>query len=819
MKNSKGVFMQKKIKKAAVLGSGVMGSSIAALIAGTGIETYLMDMVLPELDPQDIKKGLTRESPAFRNKLAQNGLVSILKSKPSAFFVPEDAKLVTVGNFDDNLSYLSDADWVIEVVVEKVDVKKALFKKAEQYIRPGTIVSTNTSGLSVNSISEDMPDQIKVNFLGTHFFNPPRYMKLIELIPTKVTGREVMDFMAGFCEKQLGKGVVFAKDTPNFIGNRIGIHSVVLAIREMIAQGFTIEEVDAITGVPMGRPKSATFRTLDMVGLDTVAHVARNLVDNLADDKEKQLFILPDFVNRMVEQGLLGDKKEKGFYQKVKVEGKSQINSINYGTMEYSPSQKAKLPVLEAIKQGSGDARAKLKALIDSKDKAGQFAWKILKGTLLYSASKIPEIADDIVNVDNAMKWGFNHDMGPFETWDAIGVMASAERMEKEGDTIPDNVVQMLRQGKDKFYQKKDAKNYFYDFNASDYKEVTANPDIILLSSLKDSKKVIKSNAGASLIDMGDGVVCLEFHSPNNAIGVDIGEMVNFGIDEVDKNYIGMVIGNHGTNFCVGANLMLILLQAQNENWDELEMLVRQFQGATQKIKFSPRPVVAAPFRMTLGGGCEICLASSKVRAYAETYMGLVEVGVGVIPAGGGCKEMLLRNIEGIPLQVPGLPPAGAQPDLIPFVSRAFETIAMAKVGTSAKEVQKLGYMRAQDKVTMNLDMLLHDAKETVISLAREGYEPPRKRDDIRVVGRNGMGILEAFLYYMKDGNYVSPYDEHVGKKLAHILCGGELPQNTLVTEDYLLELEREAFMSLCGEAKSQDRMRHMLQTGQALRN
>lgn len=811
--------MQKKNKKVAVLGSGVMGSSIAALMTNAGLDTYLLDIVPGELDPQDTKKGLTRESPAFRNKLALNGLNNALRAKPAAFTAADNARLIKVGNFEDNFSYLADADWIIEVVIENIDIKKALLKKVEAVRRPGTILSTNTSGLPVNRISEDLSNECKAHFLGTHFFNPPRYMKLIELIPGDTTSQEVLDFMADFCEKRLGKGVVFAKDTPNFIANRIGIYSVIATIKAMIADGYSIEEVDAITGIPMGRPRSATFRTLDMVGLDTVVHVAENIVENLAGDKEKQAFILPDFLNKMVEMKLLGEKSGKGFYRKIKTEQGSKLSSFSYKTLEYVPSQKARFPAIDLIAQAGGGTGKKLKALVESNDKAGQFAWKVLKDTLLYSTAKIPEIADEILNIDNAMKWGFNHELGPFESWDAIGVKESVDRMEKEGAAIPENVTIMLSRGITSFYRQQDSRSYYYDFKSGDYQVMTVNPDIILLPSLKERQKVIKSNQGASLIDMDDGVACLEFHSANDAIGLDIGEMIHFGIDEVEKNFLGMVIGSQSANFSVGANLMLILLQAQDENWDELDLLVRQFQAATQKIKFSEKPVVIAPHGMTLGGGCEMCLAASRIRAHCETYIGLVEVGVGVIPAGGGCKEMVLRTVEAIPPLVPGISPGGSPSDLIPFISRAFETVATAKVATSAQEGKVLGYLSNQDRITMNLDLLLHDARETVIALSKEGYTPPRKKDNIRVVGRTGRALLEAFLYYMKEGTYISAHDELVAKKLANVMTGGDLPQHALVTEDYLLELEREAFLSLCGEQKTQDRMRSILQTGQPLRN
>ena len=810
--------MQRRIKKVAVLGSGVMGSSIAALMASVGIETYLLDIVPKELDAQDIKKGLTLENPAFRNKLAQTALNNAVKAKPAAFLVPENAKLVTVGNFEDHLSCVSEVDWIIEVVVERLDIKKALLKKVEAFRRPGTIISTNTSGLSVNRISEELSDECKQHFLGTHFFNPPRYMKLLEIIPSNSTKKEIVEFMADFCEKVLGKGVVLAKDTPNFVANRIGIYNVIAVIQLMMKEGFSIEEIDALTGASLGRPESATFRTLDMVGLDTVLHVARDVIDNITDEVEKQAFSVPEFVTTMLERGLLGDKKEQGFYKKVKAKEGTQRFVLNYTTMEYVPSQKVKFPVLDTIKQAGGDTGKKIKALIESQDKVGQFAWKVVKNLLLYSAAKIPEIADDIVNVDRAMKGGFNHELGPFETWDAIGLRESVARMEKEGDQIPNNIVEMLRNGKEKFYQKRNGRLCYYDFKIADYREVNISPQIILLPALKERQKVIKSTSGASLIDIGDGVVCLEFHSPNNTIGVDITDMINFSVDEIKNNFVGMVIGNHNNNFCVGANLMFILLQVQNENWDELDLALRQLQSAIMKIKLSDKPVVAAPFRMTLGGGCEVCLASSRIRASAETYMGLVEVGVGLLPAGGGCKEVLLRNIEFIPPIVPGAM-GSMQPDLIPYVAKAFDTIAMAKVSTSGSEAQKIGYMRAADKITMNSEFLIHDAKETVLALVKEGYTPPRKRNDIRVVGRTGMAVLESSLFNMKEGAFVSEYDVHISRKVATILTGGDLYQNTIVTEDYLLDLERENFLSLCGEPKSQERMKAMLQTGRPLRN
>lgn len=810
--------MKRKIRKAAVLGAGVMGSTVAAHLANVGIPTYLLDIVPRELTEEDKKRGLTAENPAFRSKLARIGIENALKASPAAFYVPEDAKLMTPGNFEDHMHWLSEVDWIIEAVVEDLEIKRALLERVERFRSPGTIVSTNTSGLSIDKISEKLSPEFTEYFLGTHFFNPPRYMKLLEIIPGKSTKKEIVDFMVDFCERQLGKGVVFAKDTPNFIANRIGIHGLIQTIRTMMEDGYTIEEVDTITGSPMGRPKSATFRTVDLVGLDVLVHVARNVYDNVEDEKEKGEFIIPNFVTKMVQMGLLGDKTEKGFYKKVKTDEGSEIYALDYNTLDYAPQKKLRFPVLDDLKQISAPAE-KIKSLVYSEDRAGQFTWKVVKRTLLYCASKIPEIVDDVVNLDRAMKWGFNWELGPFEVWDAIGVQKSVKRMEEEGEEIPENVKQLLLSGKERFYEKRDGRVYYFNFKKSDYEEAEEKPQIIILPSLKERKRLVKSNAGASLVDLGEGVACLEFHSPNNAIGVDIIQMMNYSVKEVEENFEGLVIGNHSRNFCVGANLMLLLFESQNQNWDAIQLTVKQFQDACRRVKHAEKPVVAAPSGMALGGGCEICMAASRIRAHAETYIGLVEVGVGLIPGGGGNKELLLGNTEWVPPVVPSASPEGSQPDLIPYVARAFETIAMAKVSTSAKEARKLGYLRPQDRITVNQDHLLYDAKQTVLAIVSEGYSPPRPRDDIKVTGRTGRAFLELLTYTLKEGGYITDYDAHIGRKLAYVLTGGDVQQNTLVTEEYLLELEREAFVSLCGEKKTQDRMRHMLQTNRPLRN
>ncbi len=806
------------IRKAAVLGSGVMGSRIAALLAGVDIPTYLLDIVPPELDKQDIKKGLARQSPQFRNKLAMMGIQGTIGASPPAMYIPADAKLITPGNFEDGLQHLTEVDWIIEAVVEDLRIKKELLGKVAPFIKPGAVFSTNTSGLSIGRIAEGLPEEIRPRFLGTHFFNPPRHMKLMEIIPSKLTDKDIVSFMAEFCETQLGKSIVFAKDTPNFIANRVGVYGMLGVIKTMIEDGYTIDEVDAITGPPMGRPKSASFRTSDMVGLDTFLKVAQNVSDNIKDTAEKKDFTIPDFVKKMVESGLLGDKTGKGFYKKeVGAEG-TQIYTLDYNRVDYVPQSKARFPILDELKKVS-DPAARLETLVYSEDRAGRFAWKALKRMLLYCAAKVPEIADDILSVDRAMRWGYNWELGPFETWDAIGLKKSVERMAKEGEKIPDNIDRMLKSGRERFYEKRRGKRYYFDFHKADYEKIEENPRIILLSSIKDRKRLIKSNAGASLVDMGDGVACLEFHSPNNVIDADVIQMINDSIAEVEENFKGLVIGNQGANFCVGADLRQIFPAAINKSWGDLELAIGSFQQACMRIKYSYRPVVAAPFRMTLGGGCEVCLAACKIRAYAECYMGLVEVGVGLIPAGGGCKEMLLRTIDRIPPTVPSAVPGGGQTDIIPFVARCFETIAMAKVSTSAQDARGLDYLSPHDKITMNQDHLLYDAKQTVLDLAREGYHPPRPRDSIRVGGRSGRALLELLIYMLREGHYITDHDALIARKLGYVLNGGDVDMNTLVTEQYLLDLEREAFLSLCGEEKSQARMKHMLETNRPLRN
>ena len=802
--------MKQKIKKAAVLGAGVMGSAIAAHLANVGIPSFLLDIVPPEMTEAEKKKGLTFESPAVRNRFAISGKNRIQETRPASLYLKEDAELMTIGNFEDHLSWVSQADWIIEVVIEDLNTKRALFKKLLPFLREGTVISSNTSGISINKMCEGFSRDFEERFLGTHFFNPPRYMKLLEIIPTPSTSRSVVERMAEVGEKILGKGVVYAKDTPNFIGNRIGAFATAITMRTAIEDGYRIEEVDQITGPAIGRPKLATFKLADLVGLDVMAHVSKNLYESLPEGKEREIFVFSSFVEQMIKNQWLGQKTKQGFYKRVKKEGKEETLVLDYEKIDYRPQERVNLPSVEMGKN-IDDVRERIKTLVASPDRGGQFAWKILKKTLLYSAEKIPEVSDDIVNIDRAMKWGYNWELGPFEVWDAIGLKSSLKRMEKEGEKIPPFVDKLLGKGYPSFYEKKDGRTFYFDLGAGQHQAIEEKPEIILLPSLKDRNKTVLSNAGASLIDLGDGVACLEFHSKMNTIGADTIQMMRDALKEVEEKFDGLVIGNQADNFSAGANLMLMLFEIQDENWDDIEFSVKAFQDTLMAIKYFGKPVVAAPFGLTLAGGCEVCLASSKVQAAAETYIGLVEVGVGLIPAGGGTKEMLLRCTEGIP--------SGVDADLLPFVRQAFETVAMAKVATSAKEAQKLGHMRSTDKITINRDHLIHDAKRTVLDLVREGYRPPRPKKNVKVMGERGYSLLQMGLFYMREGGYISEYDEHVAKKVAHIMTGGNLPDGTEVTEQHILDLEREAFVSLCGEAKTQARIEYMLKKGKPLRN
>lgn len=797
--------MRYKINKVAVLGSGVMGSQIAAHLANAGIESCLLDMPPNELTDEEQAKGLTLESPEVRNRFVNKGLDFAKTIKPAAFFDSKMVGKIKTGNFEDNLNWVSDADWIIEVIVEKLEPKKSLLAKVDKLRKPGSIVSSNTSGIPIKDICADLSDDFRKHFLGTHFFNPPRYLKLLEIIPGTETSPEVIDFMSEFGDKVLGKGIVKCKDTPNFIANRIGVFGIMNSMHLMMKHGLNMVEVDKLMGPATGKPKSAMFRTSDVVGLDTMVHVARNIYDTLPDDECRNIFVMPDFVNIMIQNKWLGQKTKQGFYKKV---GKD-INYLDYQTMEYKESPKVKFPCLEAAKQVENLAE-RFPLIVYANDPGAKFVWESTIDVLIYSVNRIPEIADDIVSIDNAMKWGFGWEMGPFETWDAIGLEKSVKKLKEEGRSVPQKIEQMLASGKKSFYEKKEGKSYYYDFSSGDYKPVSTPKGMIILSSLKEQGKVIKKNSGASLIDLGDGVACLEFHSKMNSLGGDTLTMLNAALKEVEENYEGLVIGNQGQNFSVGANIMLVFLAAQEGDWDEIDFMVRNFQKATMSIKYAKKPVVVAPHTMTLGGGCEFSVAGARMVAAAETYMGLVEVGVGVIPAGGGTKEMTLRALDKMPANAP---------DALPFLQPVFENLGMGKVATSAIEAKKMGFIRDEDRIVMNKDRLIEEAKETVLELAREGYRPGSPRNDIMAMGRNTLSAFKLGLYTMKEGGYISEHDELIGQKLANIICGGDLITPRKMSEQYFLDLEREAFVSLCGTRKTQERIQHMLKTGKPLRN
>lgn len=799
--------MARQIHRVAVIGSGVMGAGIAAHLANVGIPSYLLDIVPRSLTAEEEAKGLTLESPQVRNRIAEQGKARLLKEKPAPLYDAGRIDLITTGNLEDHLHYLKEADWIIEVVVENLEVKRKVFEQVDQYRRPGTIVSSNTSGISIHAMAEGRSEDFRRHFLGTHFFNPPRYLKLLEVIPHSETDPELVEFMKEFGEKRLGKGVVVCKDTVNFIANRIGTYGLLVTVDAMIKGCYGVDEVDAVTGPAMGRPKSATFRTLDVVGLDTFLHVANNVYENVTDPEEKKVFIVPGFMQEMVEKKWLGSKSGQGFFKQVKSEAGKEILALDIDRMEYRPRKKLNAPSLQASKSAK-DLKTKLQTLIYAKDRAGELAWNITKKTLIYAANKLGEIADDILSIDRAMRWGFGWELGPFELWDAIGFQKSAARMKEEGEVLPAWIEEMLASGKSSFYLSQEGKRFHY--LKGEYKGIEERKEVISLARLKEAGKEIKGNAGASLIDLGDGVACLEFHSTGNALGTDIIQIAHYALEEVERNYEGLVIGNQGKHFSAGANLMLILMEAQDENWDEIRYIGQQLQNFTMKVKYFNKPVVSAPFSMTLGGGFEVAATAARIQAAAETYMGLVETGVGVIPAGGGCKEMLYRFMERVP--------EGSNIDIQPLVNQVFETIAMAKVSTSADDAKKLGYLRPQDGITINQDYLIYDAKQKVLELAKAGYRAPQPKK-IKVVGEPGYAVMKLAAYSMRTSGYISEHDEKIASKLAFVLAGGNLPAGTEVSEQYLLDLELEAFISLAGEPKSQARMQHMLATGKPLRN
>jgi len=807
--------MNRRIEKAVVLGAGTMGSRIAAHFANAGLPCILLDIVPPSL-PADAPS-------AERNKIVRAGLEAAKKSKPAAFFTAALAEKIASGNFEDDLARCTEADWIIEVVAENLEIKRKLLARVAQFRKPGAIVTTNTSGLPVHLIAEGMREEFQQHWAGTHFFNPPRYLKLVEVIPGPKTSPAVVEALAEFCDRRLGKGVVVAKDTPNFIANRIGTFSMLNALHLMGTLGMTVEEVDACTGPAVGWPKSATFRTADIVGLDVLVHVVKNIYETAPNDESREMYKIPALVEEMAKRGWLGDKTGQGFYKKVKGEGEKEILTLDVNTMEYRPRQKSRFASLEMGK-AIEDTRERLRALVgpllegQKGDKAQQFLWGALSEMCLYAARRVPEISDNIVDVDRAMRWGFAWERGPFEIIDAIGVKAFAAQVQKEGRALPPVIEKVLASGRKGFYESERGTTTVIDVCSDTSKKVEEPKGVIVLKSLKDGGREIDRNSGASLIDLGDGVVCCEFHAKMNAIGADLIAMLHKGLKRLETDFDAMVIANQAVNFSVGANLMLVLVGAQEQEWDELHMAVKQFQNINLAIKYAPKPVVAAPQGLALGGGCEVSLHAPRIQAAAEAYIGLVETGVGLIPGGGGTKEMLIRANEHAA--------GGEDLDLFHALKPIFEAIAMAKVGTSAEECRDLGYLRREDGVSMNRDRLVADAKEAALALVRGGYKPlaatwqeGAQTTQIKVLGEQFLAGAKLAIHMMLRGGYASEYDAHVGRKLANILAGGPLTSPQLVSEQYILDLEREAFVSLCGEKKTQERIAHTLKTGKPLRN
>ncbi|MSN27264.1 MAG: 3-hydroxyacyl-CoA dehydrogenase [Geobacter sp.] len=794
----------KQINKVAVLGAGVMGATIAAHLANAGIQVLLLDIVPRETNDAEKSAGLTTDDPKVRNRIAAAGLEGLKKMKPAPFFLTSYAANIETGNFEDDLSKLKDCDWVIEVVIENMAIKKQLFtEKVVPNLKEGAVLSTNTSGLSINEIAECLPENVRKNLLVTHFFNPPRYMRLLEIVSCSATDPAVTAFMADFISKRLGKGIVYAKDTPNFIANRIGVYAICNCVRTMLEMGMTVEEVDAVAGPATARPKSAAFRTADLVGVDTLQHVANNSYELLVNDEQREIFKFPDFIKEMVAKGLLGNKSKQGFFKKVKGEQGQEFFYYDYTTGEYAPSQRPKFASIEAAKSIDDPAK-RLRSLITAGDKAAKFAWINLRDTLIYTFNRIPEIADDIVNIDNAMKWGFNWELGPFEMLDAVGVAYFVERAEQDGVKVPAGLKSV-----EYFYKFENGKKYYYGIVDGQYYEVPQKPTHISLTILKKNDKVVEKNSGASVIDLGDGVFCLEFHTKMNAIGGEILSMTHKAIRRAEEDGVGLVIANDGSMFSAGANLMLLVMAIAEGAYDEIAMTVKGFQKAMMAIKYSRIPVVAAPHNLVMGGGCETCLHADAIIPHAETYMGLVELGVGLLPAGGGTKEMAVRAIKLA---------EEFEVDATPFIFKNYMNIAMAKVSMSAAELIPMGFMRQGDAITMDIDKRIHDAKLKAISLAAN-YRPGRPLTDLKAPGRGVAASIKSQLWNMQQGGFISEYDQYLASAVADVITGGDVPAGTLITEEYLLDLEREAFVRLCGQKKTLERIQHMLKKGKPLRN
>jgi 3-hydroxyacyl-CoA dehydrogenase len=801
--------MKKKIRTAVVIGSGVMGGGIAALLASAGVRTLLLDIIPSDLKEQEKNK------PLARNRIVKAGLDNLLKSSPPLLMHPQDADRISIGNLEDDFEKIADADWIIEVVVENVKVKRDLFRRIEPVRTKGTIVSTNTSGIPLKAMSEGLDREFKQHFLGTHFFNPVRYMKLLEIIAGEETLPEILEFMAEYGERTLGKGIVRAKDTPNFVGNRIGVQGMVKAIQLTLEEGLSIPEVDALFGPELGRPRTAMFKTADLVGLDVLAHVAQNTYDLVKDDEARDSFVMPGFVATMIAKKWLGKKSQAGFYKTdLTPDWQKVYKVIDPATLEYAEYAPPGFACLEKAKKAK-TLPEKMRAVVYGDDRGAQFAWKAIANNLIYAANRIPEISDTIVEIDNAMRWGFNFEMGPFETWDAIGLQQSVEKMEKEGLQVPTNIKKMLAAGHHFFYKTDNGRLLFYDFEIGGYRERVTSPHIISLGSLKSTGKVVKANPSASLIDLGDDVFCLELHTKMNALNQEIVEFLPVVQAAVDAEAAGLVIGNQADGipgaFSAGANLVDVAAAVKENRFKDLEKMIAGLQYGLLNLKYAPFPVVAAPFGLTLGGGCEICLAADKILAHADLYIGLVEIGVGLLPAGGGCLNLWRKYLESVPAAVTEL-------DLAKFFIPVFMAIATAKVSTSAADARANGFLGPKDRIVFNRDHLLGEAKRDILKMLDDGYAPPVKRK-IKVMGQAAQGMAAAQISDMRSGQFISDYDAFLAKRIAYVLSGGDVRDNTEVEEDVILTLEREAFIDFLKEKKTQARIEHMLNTGKPLRN
>ncbi|MGB3618554.1 MAG: 3-hydroxyacyl-CoA dehydrogenase NAD-binding domain-containing protein [Catalinimonas sp.] len=796
------------IKKAAVLGSGVMGSRIAAHFANVGLQVVLLDIAPRELSEAEQKKGVKTDSPAHRNRIVDDALLAARKSNPAPFYDPAFADRIRTGNFEDDMPLIADCDWVIEVVVENLDIKKRVFEQVEKHRKPGTLITSNTSGIPIHLMLDGRSEDFRRHFCGTHFFNPPRYLKLLEIIPTPETDAAVTDFLMHYGDLYLGKTTVLAKDTPAFIANRVGVYSIMEVLKIQEELDLTVEEVDKLTGPVIGHPKSATFRTSDVVGLDTLIKVADNLLRAVPHDESKEIFEVPEFLREMEKQGQLGEKTGKGFYKKSKdAQGKREILTLDLKTMEYRPNQRAKFATLEGTK--SIDSLAKrFGPLVKGQDQAGTFYRKMFAGLFQYCSHRIPEIADELYKIDDALKAGFGWEMGPFETWDAVGVAHALDLMEAEGKQPAAWVKEMVDAGHTSFYRAQDGQRQYYDVATKSYRTIPGTEALVLLDPLRQSSVVWK-NSDSTLFDLGDGVLGLEFHTKMNTLGAGVIEGINKAISLAEKEYRGLVIGNEAANFSAGANLAMVFMFAVEQEFDELNLMIAQFQKTMMRVRYSAVPVVVAPRGLTLGGGCEMTMHADLAQAAAETYIGLVEVGVGVIPAGGGTKEFALRVSDSLQKGDP----------VLNRLQNAFMDIATAKVATSAHEARSMGILRPQDGISVNGTRQLTDAKRAVLALADAGYTQPVPRTDIQVQGRTGMALFQAGITAMRFGHYISAHDEKIAQKLANVICGGDLSAPQPVSEQYLLDLEREAFLSLCGERKTLERIQAVLQTGKPVRN